>query len=78
MPLVPTVFNSIRSDDYQTRVVKAYKQYTVTNVTFSGSGYRAHNGIWKLHPPDINDPSVIYPNNYDNANQHVVWKSIDH
>lgn len=78
MPVIPTVYNTIRPGDYQTNTVKAYKRYTVTNSTFSASGYRAHDAIWKLHTPDVGDPSVTYPTNYDNTNKHVVWKSIDH
>lgn len=78
MPVIPTVYNTIRPGDYQTNTVKAYKRYTVTNSTFSASGYRAHDAIWKLHPPDIGDPSVTYPTNYDGTNKHVVWKSLDH
>lgn len=78
MPVIPTVYNTIRPGDYQTNTVKAYKRYTVTNSTFSASGYRAHDAIWKLHPPDVGDPSVTYPTNYDGTNEHVVWKSIDH
>jgi hypothetical protein len=78
MPVIPTVYNTIRPGDYQTNTVKAYKSYTVTNSTFSASGYRAHDAIWKLHPPDVGDPSVTYPENYDGTNKHVVWKSIDH
>jgi len=78
MPVIPTVYNTIRPGDYQTNTVKAYKRYTVTNSTFSASGYRAHDAIWKLHPPDVGDPSVTYPENYDDTNKHVVWKSIDH
>jgi hypothetical protein len=78
MPVIPTVYNTIRPGDYQTNTVKAYKRYTVTNSTFSASGYRAHDAIWKLHPPDVGDPSVTYPTNYDDTNHYVVWKSIDH
>jgi hypothetical protein len=78
MPVIPTVYNTIRPGDYQTNTVKAYKSYTVTNSTFSASGYRAHDAIWKLHTPDVGDPSVTYPENYDGTNKHVVWKSIDH
>jgi len=78
MPVIPTVYNTIRPGDYQTNTVKAYKRYTVTNSTFSDLGYRAHDAIWKLHPPDVGDPSVTYPENYDDTNKHVVWKSIDH
>ena len=78
MPVIPTVYNTIRPGDYQTNTVKAYKSYTVTNSTFSASGYRAHDAIWKLHPPDVGDPSLTYPENYDGTNKHVVWKSIDH
>lgn len=78
MPVIPTVYNTIRPGDYQTNTVKAYKSYTVTNSTFSASGYRAHDAIWKLHPPDVGDPSITYPENYDDTNKHVVWKSIDH
>lgn len=78
MPVIPTVFNTIRPGDYQTNTVKAYKRYTVTNSTFSASGYRTHDIRWKLHPPDVGDPSITYPTNYDGTNQHVAWKSIDH
>jgi hypothetical protein len=78
MPVIPTVYNTIRPGDYQTNTVKAYKRYTVTNSTFSASGYRTHDAIWKLHTPDVGDPSVTYPTNYDGTNKHVVWKSVDH
>jgi hypothetical protein len=78
MPVIPTVYNTIRPGDYQTNTVKANKRYTVNSSSFSASGYRVHDAVWKYHAPDVGDPSIVYPTNYDGTNQHVVWKSIDH
>lgn len=78
MPIIPTVFRPIRANDVQTRPVKAYKSYTVTSGSFSGSGYRVHTGIHDIYTDAIGDSSYNYPNNADGTNQHVAWRWIDH
>jgi hypothetical protein len=78
MPIIPTVFRPIRANDVQTRPVKAYKRYTVTSGSFSGSGYRVHTGIHDIYTDAIGDSSYNYPTNADGVNQHVAWCWIDH
>jgi hypothetical protein len=78
MPIIPTVFRPIRANDVQTRPVKAYKRYTVTSGSFSGSGYRVHTGIHDIYTDAIGDSSYNYPTNADGVNQHVAWRWIDH
>jgi hypothetical protein len=78
MPIIPTVFRPIRANDVQTRPVKAYKRYTVTSGSFSGSGYRVHTGIHDIYTDAVSDSSYNYPTNADGVNQHVAWRWIDH
>lgn len=78
MPIIPTVFRPIRANDVQTRPVKAYKRYTVTSGSFSGSGYRVHTGIHDIYTDAIGDSSYNYPLNYDGTSQHIAWRWIDH
>ena len=86
MPIIPSVFQPIRANDYQQRPVKTYKHYRVTSNNFtSTSGYFRHNAVYRKHTPHIqaNDGQGIgtrvYPVNSDDAtNQHVIWNVIDH
>jgi len=86
MPIIPSVFQPIRSNDFQQRPVKTYKHYKVLSNNFSTtSGYFRHNAVYRRHTPHIlaDDPDGIgtlsYPiNTEDNTNQHVVWNAIDH
>jgi len=82
MPTIPSVFRSIRPNDVQFRPFKAYKNYTLNNVTpaqASASGYFAYNAIYQNTPPHLGDPDNLYASNsIDNRNQQVVWKQIDH
>jgi len=78
MPLQPTVFRPIRSNDVQVRPFKAYKSYTVTSASFSGSGYRVHSGIHNIYGLNVGDDSYNYPINADGTNQHVAWRWLDH
>lgn len=88
MPIIPSVFQPIRSNDVHQRPIKAYKHYKVTNnsTTFpTSSGYFRHQGVYKRTTPHI-DPisgegvgTLIYPvNAEDNTNQHVIWEQVDH
>ena len=86
MPIIPSVFQPIRSNDFQQRPVKTYKHYKVLSNNFSTtSGYFRHNAVYRRHTPHIlaDDPDGIgtlsYPiNTEDSTNQHVVWNAIDH
>ena len=75
MPATPTVFRGIRSNDYQSRPFRAYKQYTITNSSTSVTQY---NAIYTGNRVDVNDTAAIYPLNSDGTNQHTVWDTIDH
>jgi len=86
MPVIPTVFQPIRSNDYQQRPFKAYKRYRVNSAGFTtGSGYFRHNAIYRKVTPHIlsdtgeGSGTLTYPiNSEDNTNQHVIWNAIDH
>ena len=80
MPIIPTVFRPIRSNDFQRRAFKAYKNYRITNVGFTtSSGYVHHNAIYRRLPINIGHAAETFPtNSLDNTNQHVVWHSLNH
>jgi len=79
MPIIPAVFQSVRSNDVQNRPFYAYKHYTLTDEDWTtGSGHNRHVGIYKKHTPHVGDDSYNYPENSDNTNKHVVWNVIDH
>tara|TARA_R110002050_G_scaffold118879_5_gene236576 strand:+ start:1878 stop:3680 length:1803 start_codon:yes stop_codon:yes gene_type:complete len=86
MPVIPSVFQPIRANDYQQRPFKAYKRYQVNSVGFTtGSGYFRHNALYrKVTPHILSDTGQgtgtrIYPvNSEDKTNQHVIWNAIDH
>ena len=86
MPVIPTVFQPIRANDYQQRPFKAYKRYRVSSVGFdTGSGNLRHTGIYrKVTPHILSDTGEgaagrNYPvNSEDKTNQHVIWNAIDH
>lgn len=80
MPITPTVFRPIRSNDFQRRAFKAYKNYRITNVGFTtSSGYTHHNGVYRKLPINIGHVAENYPvNSLDNTNQHVIWHSLNH
>jgi len=86
MPIIPSVFQPIRSNDYQQRPIKAYKRYRITSTGFNtSSGYFRHNGLYRKTTPHIfaatgeGVGSLSYPVNTEtNTNQHVVWNTINH
>ena len=80
MPITPSVFQPIKSQDVQQRPFKAYKNYKVTQDTVSqttASGYYEHNAIYKYHTPHVGASTYTYPTNFDETNKHVVWNTID-
>jgi len=85
MPITPSVFSPIKSNDFNRRPVKAYKNYKVHNaIATTASGHFKHDAIYKKHTPHI-DPilgtgvhTLVYPVNADDqTNKHVVWNTID-
>ncbi len=80
MPITPTVFRPIRSNDFQRRAFKAYKNYRITSVAFTtSSGHIHHNAIYQKLPINVGDTAKTYPiNALDGTNQHVVWHSLNH
>ena len=80
MPIIPTVFRPIRTNDFQRRAFKAYKNYRVTNVGFTtSSGHIHHNAIYRTLPINVGHAAETYPTNaLDDTNQHVVWHSLNH
>ena len=80
MPIIPTVFRPIRSNDFQRRAFKAYKNYRITDNAFAtSSGYSHHNAIYRALPINVGHSAETYPVNIlDNTNQHVVWHSLNH
>ncbi len=80
MPITPTVFRPIRSNDFQRRNFKAYKNYQITSTGFTtSSGYVYHNALHRSLPINIGHTADSFPtNSLDNTNQHVVWHSLNH
>ena len=80
MPITPTVFRPIRSNDFQRRAFKAYKNYRITNVGFTtSSGYTHHDAIYHTLPLNVGHLADDYPiNTLDATNQHVIWHSLNH
>ena len=86
MPIIPSVFQPIKANDYQQRPVKAYKHYNVTSTNFTNNdGYFRHNAIYQKSTPHIfSDTGLgvgtrLYPVNLDdNTNQHVIWNAVHH
>ena len=81
MPVTPTVFRPIRSNDFQQRNFKAYKNYRITSDNFiTSSGYVHHNAIYKSTPihVGVNDLGYAENNLLDNTNRHVIWHSLNH
>tara|TARA_B100001059_G_scaffold51215_1_gene44711 strand:+ start:29885 stop:31582 length:1698 start_codon:yes stop_codon:yes gene_type:complete len=80
MPVIPSVFRPIRSNDFQRRAFKSYKTYRITSTAFTtSSGYVHHNGIYRKLPINIGHAAETFPvNSLDGTNQHVIWHSLDH
>ena len=80
MPIIPTVFRPIRSNDFQRRSFKSYKNYEITSNLFTtSSGYIHHNGIHHKLPINVGDSTSTYPtNSLDDTNQHIIWHSLNH
>jgi len=76
----PSVYRHIKSNDVNVNPFKSYKNWTVTNADYSGSGYTVLQGIHTTEKTPIgsvesaNDPT----NSFDGSYQAVVWKSMDH
>jgi len=86
MPIIPSVFQPIRANDYQQRPIKTYKRYKVLSSNFpDNNGYFRHNALYRKHVPHIDATTgqgvgnrVFLVNSDDNTNQHVVWNAINH
>ena len=81
MPTIPTVFRTVRQNDIHQKPFKAYKNYSVTGLTYSGSGHRLQKAYHVGLLPTIGDGTTTYvTNNSFNSinNMHVVWNSLDH
>ena len=86
MPVIPSVFQPIRANDYQQRPIKAYKRYRIKSTGFNTTlGYFRHSGLYSKATPHIFSNTGLgvgtlsYPINTEtNTNQHVVWNTINH
>ena len=86
MPIIPSVFQPIRANDYQQRPFKAYKRYRIVSSGFNlNEGYIRHKALYRKTTPHIFSNtglgvgSLSYPiNSETNTNQHVVWNTINH
>lgn len=80
MPLVPAVFRSVRKNDVHQRPFKAYKTYVLKSTTDAvANKFFIYKASHKKTAINVGDDSYNYPENaWDDTNQHVVWKSIDH
>ena len=86
MPIIPSVFQPIRANDFQQRAIKTYKRYKVNSTNFSNAaGYFRHDAIFRKVTPHIFsdtgqgvDNQVFPINADDNTNKHVIWNGIDH
>jgi len=87
MPIIPSVFQPIKANDYQQRPFKAYKRYRIKSTDFSTDGaYFRHEAIFRRNTPHIladtgtgvSGDNIYLINADDNTNQHVVWNTINH
>lgn len=80
MPIIPSVFRSVRSNDVHQRPFKAFKNYVINSTSEALSEkFFIYKASHKKFPPAVGDETYGYPKNaWDGTNQHVVWKSIDH
>ena len=79
MPITPTVFRPIRTDDVYQKPFKAYKSYRIAHPGI-GAGYVTQSGIHGNFRLDIGDDftSGYLTENSDGTNVHVIWKSLNH
>ena len=85
MPIIPSVFQPIRSNDYQQRPIKTYKHYAVRHDNFTtSSGYFRHDALYRKVTPHIIaetglgvDSLNFLVNAEDNTCHQVVWNTID-
>jgi len=87
MPIIPSVFQPIKANDYQQRPFKAYKRYRIKSAGFTtDGGYFRHEALYRKNTPHIladtgagvSGDNIYLVNSEDNTNQHVVWNTIDH
>jgi len=79
MPITPSVYRSVRSNDVHQRPFKAYKNYIVTDENALADKYGVQHATHKKFAPHVGDDTYNYPINHtDSTNQHVVWNWIDH
>jgi len=84
MPIKPSVFRPIKSNDAYQRPFNAYKSYLVDNTSLSDS-YVTQSARYFGERIDIGNvetgeglTSLPYPTNPDGTNQYVAWRSLDH
>lgn len=79
---IPTVFASVKPQDFTLKPFTVHKRFTTSNVELinTSSGYAIVDGIHTTYKTPIgskkaaNDPR----NSFDGSYQHVIWHSINH
>ena len=82
MPVIPSVYRTLRKNDVHQRPFKTYKRYKITPEGINqNDGYvlekAAHVGL----PPTVGDSSTyydFYSHFNTDTNIHVAWNSLDH
>tara|TARA_R110001592_G_scaffold61940_3_gene189303 strand:+ start:1792 stop:3519 length:1728 start_codon:yes stop_codon:yes gene_type:complete len=81
MPTIPTVFRPLRKNDVQHKPFYTYKNYTITDSNYDGSGCVLQLASHLTVPQTLGDTTTSYNNDInfqDNSNRHIIWNSLDH
>jgi len=89
MPIEPSVFHPIKSNDVQQQPIYAYKHYKQSSVGFTTeSGFHRHDGQFAPVPPPLHAQQHIYPelfnvtgdeSDFQGRRRHkaTIWSGID-
>ena len=78
MTKLASVFEPIKSGDYQTNVAVAHGDIEFSNTNYSGSGIAALTGLYNKAITPLGDTKAENdPVNFDNSNQFVTWYAIN-
>ena len=89
MPIEPSVFHPIKSNDVQQQPIYAYKHYKASSVGFTtSSGIHRHDGQFAAVPPPLHAQAAIYPELLNvtgdesdfqgrKRNKATIWSGID-
>jgi hypothetical protein len=78
MTKLASVFEPIKSGDYQTNVAVAHGDIEFNNANYSGSGIAALTGLYRKIITPLGDTKADNdPVNFDNSNQFLSWYAVN-